>query len=196
MLSSSRKFRGRSRRDRSPFSSPRTGLLASPLGARRSSLEERRRPAGGFNHEGSFAPKIKIEEEGPEEEEEEEVEDEDEELDEDGDAETTPLLPIFSAAHLGRPVLPLNGRLTLMPNSVYHRLLACLQSHAHHSLAHRPSMRNNPLMGPATIAPSLPVPGQADPARNKDCPLLESYIIRANGQLFAIRQRSAIESGQ
>lgn len=104
MLSSSRRTIGRSRRDRSPFSSPRTGLLASPLGARRNSLEERRRPAGGFNHEASPAPRTAIEEEVLEENDEDD--DEDEEEDEDGDAETTPLLPIFSAAHLGISLVP------------------------------------------------------------------------------------------
>ena len=104
MLSSSRRTKGHSRRDRSPFSSPRTGLLVSPLAARRGSLEERRRPAGDFNHGASIAPRVTIEEEGLDEDVE--AEEEDEELDEDGDAETTPLLPIFSAAHLGIFLLP------------------------------------------------------------------------------------------
>lgn len=102
MLSSSRRSQGRLRRDRSPFSSPRTGLPASPIAARRSSLEERRRPARNFNQEASPAPVMTIGEEDADEDDG--IEDEDEELDEDGDAETTPLLPIFSAAHLGIPL--------------------------------------------------------------------------------------------
>ena len=106
MLSNLRRSKGRSRRDRSPFSSPHTGLLASPVAARRSSLEERRRPAGDFNHDVSPGTRIAGEEDP---EEDDEVEEEDEELDEDGDGETTPLLPIFSAAHLGILILPPNG---------------------------------------------------------------------------------------
>ena len=106
MLSNSGRSKGRSRRDRSPFSSPHAGLLVSPVAARRSSLEERRRPAGDFNHDVSFATRIAGEEDA---EEDDEAEEEDEEFDEDGDAETTPLLPIFSAAHLGILVLPPHG---------------------------------------------------------------------------------------
>lgn len=102
MLSSSNRRKARARRERSPFSSPHTGQLASPVAARRSSLEERRRPAGDFNHGVSPAPNITIEEGSAGEDD---IKEEDEDLDEDGDAETTPLLPIFSAAHLGRVIL-------------------------------------------------------------------------------------------
>jgi len=104
MLSSWGRSKGRSRRNRSPYSSPRTGLPASPVATRRDPLEERRRPGRNFNHAASPAPVLTIEEEGPKEDDE--VEDEEEEMDEDGDAETTPLLPIFSAAHLGIFDLP------------------------------------------------------------------------------------------
>lgn len=100
---STKRGRGRPRGERSPFSSPYTALLSSPVAARRGSLEERRRPAANFNAEVSPAPEIKIiEHEG-----EEVPEDEDEVVvDEDGEGDTSPLLPIFSAAHLGIP--PLN----------------------------------------------------------------------------------------
>ena len=93
-------------RDRSPFSSPYSNLLASPIAARRSSLEERRRPAARFGDGTSPGPPATepIEEEDNEDGQEEEgVPDEDEEGDEDEDdhGELSPLLPIFSAAHLG-----------------------------------------------------------------------------------------------
>lgn len=104
MLPSSGHGKARQYRDRSPFSSPYTGQLSSPVAARRGSLEERRRPAADF-HDVSPAPRIRIEERAIEEEEEqveEEEEEEDVDSDEDGDAETSPLLPIFSAAHLGK----------------------------------------------------------------------------------------------
>ena len=98
MLSSFKRGRGRPRGDRSPFSSPYTALLSSPVAARRGSLEERRRPAANFNADESPAPNIKIDEH----EDEEELEEEDEgDEDEDGEGDMTPLLPIFSAAHLG-----------------------------------------------------------------------------------------------
>lgn len=92
--------KGRHRKERSPFSSPYTGLLSSPVAARRNSLEERRRPAADFNQDVPPGVTGKIDEER-EEEEEEDGQDPDDDLDEDGDEEMTPLLPIFSAAHLG-----------------------------------------------------------------------------------------------
>lgn len=90
------------RKDRSPFSTPYTGLLSSPAAARRSSLEERRRPAADFDH--GLLPNMdgKIDGE-PQDEEQDQVDDEDQNEDtgEDGYNDMTPLLPIFSAAHLG-----------------------------------------------------------------------------------------------
>lgn len=99
-LSRLRKGRHTHRSDRSPFSSPFSGLLSSPIAARRGSIEERRRPAADFDRDASSARHIKIDEE-PEEEEadREDVEEEIEDVDEDD--EDSPLLPIFSAAHLG-----------------------------------------------------------------------------------------------
>lgn len=99
MLSSFTWGKGRQREERSPFSSPYTALLPSPA-ARRTSLEERRRPAAEFNQDISPARTSKIDEER-DEQEEEDGQDPDDDLDEDGDEEMTPLLPIFSAAHLG-----------------------------------------------------------------------------------------------
>lgn len=106
MLSSFTSLRkGRHRQERSPFSSPYTALLSSPVAARRSSFEERRRPAADFNpadFNQHVSPGVtgKIDQE-QEEEGEEDGQDPDEGLGEDGDEDMTPLLPIFSAAHLG-----------------------------------------------------------------------------------------------
>ncbi|KAL8943024.1 MAG: hypothetical protein Q9216_001312 [Gyalolechia sp. 2 TL-2023] len=97
--------KGRQRGDRSPFSSPYSGVNSTPIAARRSSLEERRRPAADFDRDLSPAPASRIDEEDEDGEEivehDEDVEEEDED-DEDGAEETSPLLPIFSAAHLGK----------------------------------------------------------------------------------------------
>ena len=92
--------------DKSPFSSPHSNIQASPIAARRSSLEERRRPAARFDNVLSPEPAERIPEEDEEDEElgdEEDEEDnqEDEDPNEDEAGELSPLLPIFSAAHLG-----------------------------------------------------------------------------------------------
>ncbi|KAL8745860.1 MAG: hypothetical protein Q9190_002059 [Brigantiaea leucoxantha] len=86
--------------NKSPFSSPYSGLVPTPVAARRSSLEERRRPAANFDHDISPGPFSRIDEEDEEEEDARAYEDEVDEQDEDGAEETSPLLPIFSAAHL------------------------------------------------------------------------------------------------
>ena len=97
------------RSERSPFSSPNSNLLASPIAARRSSLEERRRPAAKFGEGTSPGPAVSepIEEEeeedggeAPDEGDTQEVVEEGED-EEDDHGELSPLLPIFSAAHLG-----------------------------------------------------------------------------------------------
>lgn len=73
-------------------------LKERSISARRSSFEERRRPLSDFGgHEVSHYPDGKA---GPEEEQGEQ-EDLGEEIDEDEDEEMEPLLPVFSAGHLG-----------------------------------------------------------------------------------------------
>lgn len=96
--------KGRAHKEKSPFSSPYTGLLSSPVAARRGSQEERRRPAADFDQDvpPSLAGKIDDEQE---EEARNNEEEQDEDTDEDGDEEMSPLLPIFSAAHLGNYAL-------------------------------------------------------------------------------------------
>ena len=89
-------------RETSPFSSPNSNLHASPIAARRGSLEERRRPAANFDNTISSGPADRIDDQDQDQEEEDgEEEDQEDELDEDEAGELSPLLPIFSAAHLG-----------------------------------------------------------------------------------------------
>lgn len=97
----SRRSKASKGREPSPFSSPYSNIQASPIAARRTSLEERRRPAAKFDQVISPRPNDRIDEEDQEDEEGEE-EDEDRRINEDDAGETSPLLPIFSAAHLGR----------------------------------------------------------------------------------------------
>lgn len=93
-----------SRRESSPFSSPVSNIHPSPIAARRGSIEERRRPAANFEHALSPGLASRIDEEDQDEEDAEE-EDQEYELDEDAAGELSPLLPIFSAAHLGMSML-------------------------------------------------------------------------------------------
>lgn len=90
---------GHNAKEKSPFSSPYTGFLSSPVAVRRTSLEERRRPAADFDQDVSPGCGGKAIDE-PEEERNIGGE-QDEHIDEDGEEEMSPLLPIFSAAHLG-----------------------------------------------------------------------------------------------
>lgn len=95
-------------RESSPFSSPNSNLHPSPIAARRSSLEERRRPAAKYDHPRSPTPTNGADDQDEEEGNGDE-EDQEDELDEDEAGELSPLLPIFSAAHLG--LLTLRSRL-------------------------------------------------------------------------------------
>ena len=95
----------------SPFPTHLTSLLSSPIAARRSAVEGYRRPVVDFHHDVTPGRESKVDEDqdargGGQESEQEEDEELDEATgedvdDEDGDEEATPLLPIFSAAHLG-----------------------------------------------------------------------------------------------
>lgn len=89
------------RGERSPFSSPYAGGASSPLlGARHAGLEDHRRPAADYDND-----------EPPDEHDvvEESADDDEDGVDEDGGL-GTPLLPIFSAAHLGNSALKLNSK--------------------------------------------------------------------------------------
>lgn len=74
------------------------------MAARRSSFEERRRPAADFNpadFNQDVSPGVTGKTDREQEEEEEEDGQDPDDPGEDGDEDMTPLLPIFSAAHLG-----------------------------------------------------------------------------------------------
>ena len=93
------------RRERSPFSSPFSNIQNSPVAARRGTLEERRRPAGKFESAISPLRTDAIDENDHDEDDEDDEDgDQDDDVDEDDEdnaGELSPLLPIFSAAHLG-----------------------------------------------------------------------------------------------
>ena len=102
--------RGGRPNEQSPFASPDTDVITSPLAARRNSLEERRRPAAGFNGDDRITmlgDSGKIDHSGAADESgdgksDDGEDDQDENEDEHEHDEGSPLLPIFSAAHLGQ----------------------------------------------------------------------------------------------
>jgi hypothetical protein len=85
--------------------------------------------------------------------------------DEDNMRRSLPVLPLFSASYLGMLMFtPHPADAPFSTNDRLDRLPAHLQHHACHP-HHRPDPnRDHPHMGPATIPPSLPVPGEADAA--------------------------------
>ena len=174
-------------RERSPFSSPNSNLHPSPIAARRSSLEERRRPAAKFDHGPSAGPAHGIDDQDQEEENGNE-EDQEEESDEDEAGELSPLLPIFSAAHLGMSTPPLQNSHSMDSFDPLCRRSTSLQSHAYLSSARRATMRDHTLLGPAKVPTSLTIPRQANPATDSNLPFLQGYTICFDGKLPAVQQ--------
>lgn len=124
------------------------------------------------------------EEEGDGDEDEEDEEENEEDGDEDGD-EDTPLLPIFSAAHLGKKDLlePISCHFYMLTSP---RCASCIQSHACHP-SHRPPQNRNHLdLGPTPIATSLPVSSQTDATTGSNESLFAGDVIRFDGKLFTI----------
>jgi hypothetical protein len=108
------------RRDRSPFSSP-FASTASPVARRRPAANERLRSTTDSDASEDENNSVYSSQDGEEDEEEvdrdenEEEAQDVEEQDEDGASETTPLLPIFSAAHLDTlPVYNLTHAIRLL----------------------------------------------------------------------------------
>lgn len=112
MLSSNR---ARDRLNVAPMATPENEIAASPLAARRTSLEERRRPAAKFGK--GLSPLTGVRDRASSDHEAQIDEDYDSEADEDDPGERSPLLPIFSAEHLGQVIESnmacLSPRLTL-----------------------------------------------------------------------------------
>ena len=101
MLSSLlRPKRNRRRRESATIDSSYTGVHSSPVAARRSVPEERRRVAADFDQEDSFDEGEEADPEDIDQHDDEDDNSEDDN-DEDGQGEATPLLPIFEASHLG-----------------------------------------------------------------------------------------------
>lgn len=119
--------------------------------------------------------------------EEDEVQDAfEEEDDEDGHGEATPLLPIFSAAHLGT-----QSRLHRKPPGPATEL--CARRHSHlqpytlDTPPDHPALRNNTVMGSVAFSTNLPVLGQTYPATNTKPALLPRNAICSTGKLFTIQ---------
>ena len=200
MLSSLlRPKKGRRNRDRSPFSSPYAGIQASPIAAQRSTQEERRRAAADFDGDDSLPDDDGLDEE---EEENDEIHVQDEDGDEgEGDhGETTPLLPIFSAAQLGMlwqsPISFSRFVPSLLITDNLQRRAAGIQPYPYRTTACGSKMRDYAIVGSAPVTTGFAIPSEANTAANFDVSLFQSYTLRSNGQLFAVRQRGAAQPWQ
>lgn len=66
-----------------------------------------------------------------------------------------------------------------------------IQPHTRDSTDRPPPNRNHLDLGPASIAPSLPIPCQADAAADSNLPFLARYLVCLDGQLSTIREGGA-----
>ena len=163
--------------DRSPF---------SPVGTRRGLFNERRRATADYDD--TEAPGDEHEIEDDEQDVYEEYEGDE---DEDGLEESTPLLPIFSAAHLGSGARPILKKLA--NQGFDSRFSPSVQLYPYHTSACRCSLRDHSFMGSASVSTSLSVPCQAHTAGSAHLTFLESYTVRIISKLFTIQERSADE---
>lgn len=115
------------------------------------------------------------------------------------DSEYTPLLPIFSAAQLGKRLpskLPFTKELQLIVISITHRFDTSLHLGPFNPFRYSFSCGYNPDMGPITVTPGLEFPSQtysqlADPRAGEN---LEGYPLQSSGQLSPVSKRSTRES--
>ena len=182
----------RARRDRSPFSPHYTDLATSPVAARRSSLEERRRPAAEF---GSGPSPISHKQIRERDEDDAHIDGESEGGDEEDEpGPQSPLLPIFSAEHLGEfnanfCHASLKGLIIL---GVRHP--SCLQYHPHNPASHRTPLRNDSILGSAANPASIPIRCKAYSTANQKLSLLESYLICVTLKYTSIPERDTYKS--
>lgn len=125
-------------------------------------------------------------------EEEEDMDHEDGHLEHDDEDEDpragTPLLPIFSAAHLGRTIFLLTI-FHISPTTkadLFNRCLASLQPYPCDSTDRGTTMRNHVNMGPTSITTSLTIPCEADATDDSNLSFLSRHTICADGKLLAI----------
>jgi hypothetical protein len=112
--------------------------------------------------------------------------------DDDDDAQRDgPLLPVFSAEVLGTQShanCEMSTPLTLSLRSTAH-----LQHHPCDSDISHPAMRDDPLVGPAALPPSQPVPSEADPATDPLESLLAGHLVLPCCKCTTVSQRGGDE---
>jgi hypothetical protein len=169
----------RQRDTRSPFSSP------SPAVTRRHPPHERTQL---LSQDQANAPGIQNTSRTDSDEEDHTDHDlDDEEFEsgnEDGVREEAPLLPIFSAAHLGSNLFLQVLRLWTCTDA--NRCTAHIQLNPCHTPPDRVQMRNHVIMGPTSITTSVTVSPQTNPAGHSSYTLFQSNTIRVDGQLSTI----------
>ena len=117
-------------------------------------------------------------------------------VDEDG-PNRLPILPLFSASYLGKVMGRLHPRhaysdetplsLLLIEPVRFLRYAPDLYHHPCDPHPNPDANRDEPLLGPATLASSLPVPHQADAAADTRASFLTGHVIRPHGELSAVQ---------
>jgi hypothetical protein len=127
--------------------------------------------------------------------EEESVEDEDADAeDEDAPIESTPLLPIFSAPHLGTAPVTMKEFGTVLTDFVsLIRYSSGLRRYTCDPILDYLAVRNHPYLGPTPIASDFAILGEANPTENQSFALFKSYTLRIDDELPSIRQGSSFE---
>lgn len=180
---------GRQPDGRSPFSSP------SPQAPRWDSLNERSHLLPRDQHTTIREVEARGIQRGDEVQTDGHLDDEEGESgDEDGVRDDTPLLPIFSAAHLGSESVQSNLVSCDIYTDVDDRRFAHIQPDPRYSSPCGHEMRDNADLGPAAFPTGVTIPSQADPARNPSCTFFQSNRVRVDGQLPTIHQGDQTQS--
>jgi hypothetical protein len=134
-------------------------------------------------------------ERGEEDTEDESIEDEDADAeDEDAPIESTPLLPIFSAPHLGTAPVTMKKFWRVFTDFVsLNRYPSGLRRYTCYPILDHLAVRNHPYLGPAPIASDFAILGKANSTENQSLALFKSYAICIDDELPSIRQGSSFE---
>lgn len=122
--------------------------------------------------------------------------------DEDDPQETSPLLPIFSASHLGMAPLELDDLILwkikklILTILVPHRFFARVRRHPCHTFAHRRPLRDHFVVGPIALASDFSVPGETHSTENYGITLFQSLPICSDDKLSPVQQGSPSLSGE
>lgn len=126
--------------------------------------------------------------------ENESIEDEDADgEDEDAPIESSPLLPIFSAPHLGMGFHRSYYSGATLLTYPYSRRAPNLRYHTCYPVSDNFAVRNDVDLGPATLASDFAVLGETYSTENKSIALYAGHAVCADDELPTIRQGNSFE---